>query len=346
MIDSCNVEPVSVGLVGYGYWGPNLARNFERQLGCRLAAICDNNGERAALAQAHFPHTKVTREFEHLLDDDDIQAVLIATPVFAHYKLTKMALEAGKDVLVEKPLAANLDEAGELVRLAEREGRILAVDHTFLYTGAVQKMREIVEEGQIGDIIYMDSVRVNLGLFQHDINVVWDLAPHDLSIFSYVGGVSPTSVQAMGHRYGSDQFESIAYVHLEFDGGSVGHCHLNWVSPVKLRQMLIGGTTKMIVYDDMEHSEKVKVHDKGIVARETAREIYNEVRVDYRTGDMWSPKVNLREALDVEAEHFLDCVRRRKTPRVDGRFGLEIVRQLVACQKSIDRGGEKVQLLP
>ncbi|MBI5165418.1 MAG: Gfo/Idh/MocA family oxidoreductase [Magnetospirillum sp.] len=335
---------VGIGLVGYGYWGPNLARNFSRRRDCRLVQICDRSTTRAELARQHYPNTSVTTEYEDLLNDPAVDAIIVATPVDAHFHLASQALDAGKDVLVEKPLTSTIAEAEALVALARRRGRILAVDHTFLFTGAVLRMRELVAAGELGDIIYMDSVRVNLGLFQHDVNVIWDLAPHDLSIFQYVCGTRPVAVRAMGHRTHSDLHESVAYVHLEYGGAAVAHCHVNWVSPVKLRLSMIAGTRKMIVFDDMEHSEKIKVYDKGISVRDIDRDTYNQVRVDYRTGDMWAPKLGMREALDLEAEEFIASVRDRHQPRVDGEFGLDIVRQLAACQRSIELGGERVEI--
>lgn len=339
-------DTVSIGLVGYGYWGPNLARNFSRRPGCIVAHICDRDPRRAALAETHYPQATVCGDYQRMLDDPAVKAVLIATPVESHFPLAKLALEAGKDVLVEKPFTMTVEEGEILVALAERLGRVLAVDHTFLFTGAVQKIRDLVDSGELGDLIYMDSVRVNLGLFQNDVNVVWDLAPHDLSIFSYLLRRTPSDVRAMGLRYGSQNLESLAYLHLEYDGMPVAHCHLNWLSPAKLRLMMIAGTRRMIVFDDMEHSEKVKVYDKGISIPDGDWEAANRARVDYRSGDMWAPKVSPREALDLEAEEFLNCVRTRATPSVDGRFGLEIVRQLEAAQRSIVAGGERVRVTP
>lgn len=339
-----NEKTVTVGLVGYGYWGPNLARNFSRQPHCNLAAICDISEARREQAKLHYPHTKITGDYNELLNDPVIDAILVATPVFFHYELAKKALLAGKDILVEKPLTSDVGQAQELVNLAEEKKRVMAVDHTFLYTGAVRKIKELVDSGEIGEIIYMDSVRINLGLFQHDVNVIWDLVPHDFSIFAHISGLTPTSVQAMGHHYGSDKQESVAYVHMEYGNNVIGHCHVNWISPVKLRQTLIGGTKKMIAYDDMEPVEKIRVYDKGIVVEDIDRQDYNKVRIDYRTGDMWAPKIDMQEALDLEAAHFVDCVRNRKTPLADGKLGLDIVRQLVACQESIKQDGKRIQL--
>ena len=337
-------DRVSVALVGYGYWGPNLARNFSRLPECELVAICDSDPERADMAKRDYPYAKVSSKYEDILDDDSIRAVLIATPVMYHYELARRALVAGKDILVEKPLTSSSRHAEELVNLADQKGCVLAVDHTFLYTGAVKKIAEIVHSGELGSVVYIDSVRINLGLFQHDVNVIWDLAPHDLSIITHLFDRSAVSAQAVGIRYGSNRLESVAYTHLEYDNEAVAHCHFNWVSPVKIRRVLITGTEKMIVYDDMEQNEKVKVFDKGIVLVEGDRDSYDSIRVGYRTGDIVAPNIPVREALEVEAEHFLECVRTRAKPLSDGQFGLNVVRQLEACQQSLDNGGTKVRI--
>jgi len=333
-----NTKKVKIGLIGYGYWGPNLARNFSRQPGCELTAICDSDEARLSVAQQDYPSSSMVTDSKDIFDAPDIQLVVIATPVNSHYELAKRALESGKDILVEKPLTDNEAHAAELAELAEKKGLILAVDHTFLFTPAVRKIREIIEDGEIGDIVYVDSVRVNLGLFQHDVNVVWDLAPHDLSILRFITGKNPSSIMATGHCYGLENNESVAYVHLKYDDGLFSHCHFNWMSPVKIRRMMICGTEKMIVYDDMEQTEKVKVYDKGITVKDTDPTEYSRINIGYRDGDILSPNLDTREALDLEAEHVLACVRDRKQPLVDGRFGLDIVRQLAECQKMIAPG--------
>jgi predicted dehydrogenase len=337
-----NQTTISVGLVGYGYWGPNLARNFSRQPSCCLVAICDLSSDRTEKARLEYPNALVTQNYDDLVNDDAIQLILVATPVFHHYELTKRALEAGKDVLVEKPLTDNVVQAKELVEIAEKRGRILAVDHTYLFTPAMIKIREIIESRELGNLVYMDSVRVNLGLFQSDVNVIWDLAPHDFSINRFLTGRSPSKVRAIGHCHGIKDKESIAYVHLDYEDGLFAHCHFNWLSPVKIRQMLICGSKKMIVYDDLEQSEKVKVYDKGITIQSSTPNDYSTINVGYRTGDMMVPNLTVREALDLEAEHILACVRGRNRPLVDGRFGLDVVRQISACQNSLEKDGQEI----
>ena len=325
--------------------GPNLARNFSLQPGCRLASICDLDPKKLEQAARHYPQSKVTLDYNDLLSSPEIDVILIATPVWSHFELARKALEAGKDIFVEKPFTTNSSEAEQLVALAESKGRIIAVDHTFLYTGAVQKLKTLVEDGDIGDLVYIDSVRINLGLFQQDVNVLFDLAPHDLSIISYLTRRDPVSVQAMGMRIGSAEQESTVYLHLEYDDGIIAHCHLSWLSPMKMRQMLICGTNKMVVYDDVEPSEKVRVYDKGIVMQQQIDEgTRNKLIVDYRLGDMLAPKLEHREALAVEAQQFLNCVRDRTPPLSDGKFGLKIMKQIEACQASIEQSGLKVKV--
>lgn len=335
---------IGVGLVGYGYWGPNLARNFSQQPGCKLLCICEKNQKRAELAARTYPGVKVTDDYHELLEHAGIDVVLIATPVSAHFPLAKAALLASKDVLVEKPLTRTVAEAEELIRICDEKQRILGVDHTFLFTGAVQKIKEIVEKGELGEILYIDSVRINLGLFQPDVNVIFDLAPHDLSIMGYLLDKEPSMVQAMGARHASVAQEHMAYLHLEFNDGPIAHFHLSWLSPVKIRRTVIGGTEKMIVYDDLEISEKIKVYDKGIVVTALDIDTIYKTRIDYRTGDMVAPKLIHREALNTEAEHFLQCVRQRTAPISDGRAGLKVVRILEAAQQSMKNGGSPIRL--
>ncbi|MES2211713.1 MAG: Gfo/Idh/MocA family oxidoreductase [Pseudomonadota bacterium] len=335
---------IKVGLVGYGYWGPNLARNFAAQPDCELVAICESQSSRIALAKAHFPGVRAVEDFQVLLDDPKINAILIATPVSSHFSLAKQALQAGKDVLVEKPMTETVAQAEELIALAKLSNRILAVDHTFLFTGAVQKMKEIVSSGQLGEILYMDSVRINLGLFQQDVNVISDLAPHDLSIMNYLIDKDPIAVKAMGVCHAGNALENVAYLHVEFPNDLIAHFHLNWLAPVKIRRTLIGGSKKMIVYDDMEASEKVKIYDSGITIKEGDIDAIHKVNVDYRTGDMIAPKLPHREALSVEAAHFLTCVRERSKPLSDGIAGLRVIQVLEAAKLSIKDGGSRVLL--
>jgi predicted dehydrogenase len=338
------VKSIDVGLVGFGYWGPNLARNFNRQPDCRLVAICDVVEASVHAASKLYPQARGTTCFQNLLDDPQIGLVVIATPPSTHYALAKQALLAGKDVLVEKPLASIGNEAQDLVDLADASGRILAVDHTFLYTPAVQKIRELVRGGTIGTPIYLDSVRINLGLFQRDANVVQDLATHDFSIAAFLVDERPSSVQVTGICYGSDELESIAYIHVDYPSGFFMHLHVNWVSPVKIRQLLIAGSERMIVFDDLEPSEKVRLYDRGIIVSRPDPETSYQLRVDYRSGDMVAPHLPTREALDAEASHLLECVRERKEPLSSGRLGLEVVRLLDGCAESLRRGGIRIDL--
>ncbi|MEM7144544.1 MAG: Gfo/Idh/MocA family oxidoreductase [Verrucomicrobiota bacterium] len=335
---------IRTGIVGFGYWGPNLARNFSVAKGGELRYICDRDPARVEEAARLFSGAKATTDFGELLRDDALDLIVVATPVSAHYPLVKLALEAGKDVLVEKPLALTVAEAEELVDLAKACDRLLAVDHTFLYTGAVRKIKELVSDGELGELLYFDSVRVNLGLFQHDINVLWDLAPHDLSILCHLHDEQPQSVIAMGASHTSSGFENQVYMHLEYPSGFVAHFHWNWLAPVKLRLTSICGKRKMVVYDDMERGEKVKVYDKGITENARGVETMKKIFVDYRTGEMRAPKLDHGEALAEEASDILECVKTRRQPTSDGEFGLRIMRLLDGAQKSLEGGGKRVEL--
>lgn len=335
-----------LGLVGFGYWGPNLARNFFLQPDCRLLAICDSSPQRRALAGSIYPGVSVTAEFNDLIKNPDIDAVMIATPVSTHYALAKSCLEAGKDVLIEKPMTYSSQEGEALLELAERKGLIIFVDHTYLFTGAVLKIKQIFEQGDLGGLRYADSVRANLGLFNQDVNVIYDLAPHDLSIFCYLVQQDPEYVQALGSHAIKSGHQTIAYLHLNYPGGFTAHCHLSWQSPVKIRRMILGGKLKMIVFDDNEPTEKVKVYDWGMDIRRDQmdqNDIYRTI-VDYRMGDILVPKVSNREALSLEADEFVSCLKTRRRPLTDGHFGLRVVRILEASQRSIMQNGEKVPI--
>jgi predicted dehydrogenase len=337
---------VGIGLVGYGYWGPNLGRNFAATPGCRLVAICDQSRSRLEGAGRQFPSCSTTTRYQDLLDHPDIDAIAIATPAATHFALARQALSSGKDVLVEKPMTTTAADAEELIELADRHGRILAVDHTFVYTDAVRKIKELLDAGEIGKLLYFDSVRTNLGLFQPDHNVIWDLAPHELSIVLELVAADPTSVQALGACHADNGIENLAYVHLEFPNNLVAHFHLNWLAPVKIRQTIVAGSRKMIVYDDMLRGEKVKVYDRGIAIDDSLAgvdEIY-KARINYRTGDMVAPYLNNREALAVETAHFVQCVSDRTRPIVDGAAGLRVVRLLEAAELSLRSGGQRVVL--
>jgi predicted dehydrogenase len=336
---------ISVGVIGYGYWGPNLVRNFAEMENTRVARVCDLSPKRLELVRRRYPTVPVGTDWRELIADPAVDAVVIATPVSTHFELAMGALRAGKHVLVEKPLAASAEEARRLIDEAARRRLILLVDHTFVYTGAVRKVRELVRDGGLGDIYYYDSVRVNLGLFQHDVNVLWDLAVHDLAIMDYVLGRRPEAVSATGMSHVAGSPEDVAYLTLFFDDSLIAHIHANWLAPVKLRRTLIGGRRKMIVYDDIEPSEKLKVYDKGITVQEDAENIY-KLLISYRTGEMYAPQFDTTEALAVEARHFAECVGAERRPITDGEAGLRVLNVLEAATESLSRRGELVRVRP
>ena len=337
------VDTLQVGVVGYGYWGPNLVRNFGEAGGARVVALSDLRPERLAQACDRYPALRTTTDYQDLLADPAIDAIVVATPVVTHYPLAMDAIAAGKHVLVEKPLALSVAEGEALVQAAERQGVVLMVDHTFVYTGAVQKIKELVDAGHLGRLLYYDSVRVNLGLFQHDVDVLWDLAVHDLSIMDFVLGREPRAVAATGVAHVRGQPVNIAYLTCFFDDDLIAHFHVNWLAPVKIRRTLIGGDRQMIVYDDLEPSEKVKVYDKGITIADSSESTY-ALLVGYRAGDMCAPQLSLTEALRVEAEHFVACVRGERTQVTDGQAGLRVVRILEAASRSLAQHGRPVDL--
>ena len=329
-----------IAIIGYGYWGPNLLRNLAETNGAEVTWCVDQRSERRALAQKRYPAIKVTDSVDDIFNDPEVDAVVVATPVSTHYPLTKRALEKGKHVLVEKPMTRSVAEGEELVALAQKKGLVLMVDHTFIYTGAVRKMKEIISGGELGDLYYFDSVRVNLGLFQHDTDVLWDLAPHDLSILTHLIPEPSKYVSAIGADHTGSGLADVAYMTVQYAHSLIAHFHVNWLSPVKVRQILIGGNRKMLVYDDMEITEKVRVYDRGI--KITTREGVYQTLVDYRTGDMWAPKLEVREALSFECEHFVECVRAGKTPWSDGAAGLAVVRLLEVASRSLASEGQRV----
>lgn len=334
---------IGIAVVGYGYWGPNLVRNFSMVDGARVVAVVDQAEGRRATVEKLYPTVRTYADVGDMLADPEVDAVAIATPVSTHFDLSMRALAAGKHVFVEKPMTSTVAEAEQLVAEAERRGLVLMVDHTFIYTGAVRKIHELVSGGQLGELYYYDSVRVNLGLFQHDVSVLWDLAVHDLSIMDFLIGRSPVRVAATGVAHVEGQPVNMAYLTCFFEGTTIAHFHVNWLAPVKVRQTLICGSERMIVFDDLEASEKVKVYDKGITLGDPGQAGY-DARVGYRTGDMWAPRLDVSEALRVEADHFLDCVRTGSTPQSDGQAGLRIVRILEAAHESLDRHGTPVDI--
>jgi predicted dehydrogenase len=334
---------ITVGVIGYGYWGPNLVRNFTEAPGSRVGFVTDTRAEQLLQVTARYPTLTVSTDYRALINDAAIDAVAIATPVSSHFELAMAALRAGKHVLVEKPMTATSEQSLALIDEADRRGLVLMVDHTFVYTNAVSKIRELAESGDLGEIYYYDSVRINLGLFQHDVNVLWDLAVHDLSIMDYVLGQTPVSVSATGLAHIAGQPENIAYMTMFFDGRLIAHVHVNWLAPVKVRRTLVGGSRRMIVFDDLEASEKVKVYDRGISVNPSAENVY-QMLIGYRAGDMWAPQLPLAEALQTEARHFIDCIEHRKTPTTDGQAGLRVVRLLEAASQSMAQHGALVPL--
>lgn len=340
-------ELITVGVIGCGYWGPNLVRNFTENERSQLLWMCDTNAERLAHLGRRYPFAQTAIDYRKLLADARLDAVVIATPVATHYSFAKAALEAGKHVLIEKPFTTSVREAEELTELAERRGLTLMVDHTFVYTGAIRKIKEIVRGGELGDLLYFDSVRINLGLFQSDINVVWDLAPHDLSIMDFLVERRPVALTATGSCHVEANIENIAYLLLKFDDSFIAHFHFNWLSPVKIRRTLIAGSRKMIVYDDIEPTEKVRVYDKGVVASRSGGDGTEEkyqTLVSYRTGDVWVPKLDTTEALRYVAAEFLDAIEKARAPLTDGHAGWRVVRLLEAAQRSIEGGGKTIIL--
>lgn len=342
------MKTTTIGVIGCGYWGPNLLRNFAENESARLRWMCDLDAKRLETMGRRYPSSRTTPDYRQMLADAELDAVVIATPVATHYQFAREALLAGKHVLVEKPFTASVREAEELIELAERENLTLMVDHTFIYTGAVRKIKEIVQSGELGDLLYFDSVRINLGLFQRDINVVWDLAPHDLSIMDFIIDRQPETVTANGGCHIEQGIENIAYVMLKFSDEFIAHFHFNWLSPVKIRRTLIAGSRRMVVYDDIEPTEKIRVYDKGVTTNrgddEGDREVAYRTLVSYRTGDVWVPKLDSTEALRYVCAEFLEAIAQQRRPLSDGYSGLRVVRLLEAAQKSISEGGRPVKL--
>ena len=334
---------INIGIVGYGYWGPNLVRNFAETPGAQVAAVADLDTAKLELVRRRFPAVKTTTNFQDLLADASIDAIAVATPVSTHFEIGMAALRAGKHLWLEKPMAETSYQAHKLVDEAERRGRVLIVDHTFIYTGAVRKMGEIIKSGDLGRVYYYDSIRVNLGLFQRDVSVISDLAVHDFSILDYLLGEHPVAVSASGINHFPGTPENLAYITLFYDSGTIAHANVSWLAPVKVRQILVGGSKKMITYDDLEPSEKIKVYDKGVSFTDDPQQI-QEMRVGYRTGDMWAPKLAVTEALRVEGEHFVDCIEHGKTPETDGRLGLRVVELIEAATSSMRGKGETVYI--
>jgi len=331
---------MKVGIIGLGYWGPNLLRNFLAQPDVEKVVACDMREDRLKFISQKFPSVHLSNSCEETLTGD-CDLVVIATPVATHYPIAKKALENNKHIWVEKPFTASVSEAEELIEIAESRNLKIFVDHTFIYNGAVIKMKELIEKDELGNILYFDSERINLGLFQKDVNVIWDLAPHDLSIMQFILGKKAKAISANGIANFNGK-ENIAHISIYFEDNCFAHFHVNWVSPVKIRRMIVGGTKKMLVYDDMENFEKIKVYDSGIDIK-SAEGIY-EALVQYRTGDMYSPKVNQTEALALGARECIDAIKQNRQPLTSGYDGLEVVKLLEASDKSLKSMGKIVEI--
>ncbi len=332
---------LNIGIIGYGYWGPNIVRNFNSTEGVQVISVCDKNQDSLNRLKKTYPNIKTTSDCYEITTSTDIDAIAVVTPVSTHYELAKKALQNGKHVFVEKPFTATIAQAEELIELAEKKNLKIMVDHTLLFTAAVRKIKEIIDTDVLGDIYYYDSTRVNLGLFQHDVNVIWDLAPHDFSIMDYLIGQKPVAISASGKSHFNGK-EDIAYVTVYFTNSMIAHFNVNWLSPVKVRTTLIGGEKKMLVYNDVSADEKLKIYDKGVEVKN--REGIYDLLVSYRSGDMWAPKIDQKEALRIETEYFVDCIENDKTPMNDGYAGLRVVKMLDACSESLRNNGKMVNL--
>jgi len=333
---------INLGVIGYGYWGPNIVRNFFTATDCTVKAVADGRPERLAVLAKIFPSINGVKTAEEIINDKEIDAVVIATPVFTHFALAKKALENGKHVLIEKPMTSTVAQAEELIELAARKGLTLMADHTFLYTGAVQKMKELIDTDIVGTPRYFDSSRINLGLFQPDVNVLWDLAPHDISILTYLITESPVSINATGISHTRNNIENIAYMTVNYNSDFIAHFNCSWTSPVKVRQTLIGGDKKMIVYNDLEPSEKVRVYDTSYNHKTDDEK--TTIMVDYRTGDVYIPKISLSEALSGVANDFIQSIIQNKKPLANAHLGMQVVKILEASQESIKNNGKEVKI--
>lgn len=332
---------VRVGVCGYGYWGPNVVRNLRALENCCVTTICDKSSVSLKRANRAHPGVNLTTEFSEVVTSPKLDAVAVVTPVWTHFELAKTALLNGKHVFVEKPFTSTPQQAEELIELAERKRLKIMVDHTFLFSGAVRKIRELIDNNALGRLYYFDSTRVNLGLFQHDVNVIWDLAPHDMSIMDYVIQAKPEAVVATGGTH-LNCLADLAFITVYFPEKVVAHINVNWLSPVKVRTTLIGGEKKMLVWNDLEADEKIKVYDKG-VQMTNGQGVY-DLLVSYRSGDVWAPRVEQTEALKLELEYFVDCIKNDRVPFNDGLAGLRVVRLLEAADQSLKEKGKIVEL--
>ena len=333
---------IRIGIIGYGYWGPNLVRNFFSQKGCSVKSVADTRFNRLEDLKLLYPTIQTFHDADEIINDTEIDAVIIATPVNSHFSLAQKALTKGKHVLIEKPMASSVSECEKLVELSLQKNLVLMVDHTFLYTGAIEKIKETIDTGLLGNIKYLDSTRINLGLFQPDINVLWDLAPHDLSILRYLYDDTPYSINATGISHTHNGIENIAFMTINYTSGFIAHLNCSWTSPVKVRLMMIGGDKKMIVYNDVEPSEKIKIYDTAYQVK--TDEDKKQILVDYRVGDIFVPKINTKEALASVADDFITSITQSTLPRSSYVIGMDIVKMLEASEKSIKNNGVEVKL--
>jgi predicted dehydrogenase len=334
---------IRIGIIGFGYWGPHVARNVGNLYGeARVSWICDTHPPRLERAKVLVPGARLTSRHEDLLEAEDCDAIAVITPVATHHHFALEALRAGKHVFITKPITRTVDEAKSLIAEAKTRGRTLFVDHTFVYHGAVRRAKEIIDRGDLGELWYFDSIRINLGLFQRDVNVLWDLAPHDLAILDHWCGQDPVAVSAVGAAHGGQPHADVAYLSVHYGSSLLAHVHANWLAPTKVRRIILGGEKKMLIYDDMEASEKIKVYDRGIDVK-SDEEFYNAL-VQYRMGDMWAPRLELPEALFTEMQHFVRCCRGEEQPITGGVEGLRVVQILEAASKSISLRGEPVAI--
>ncbi len=333
---------LEIGVIGYGYWGPNIVRNFDSLDGVKVTSVCDKDPGALNRAGKAGHNLGLFTDYRDITGSKDVDAVAIVTSVSSHFKIAKDALENGKHIFVEKPFTATADEAKELIDLASKKNLKIMVDHTFLFTAAVRKIKEIVGSNMLGELYYYDSTRLNLGLFQHDVNVIWDLAPHDFSIMDFVIKEKPVAIVATGMKHFKRGTENMAYITVYFKSNMIAHFNVNWLSPVKIRTTLIGGRKKMLVWNDLETDEKIKIYDKGVKV-ESAEGVY-KLLVEYRSGDMWAPRIEHTEALRLESKYCIDCIKSDKTPVNDGRAGLRIVKMLEASDRSLKSKGRLIKL--
>ena len=332
---------IKIGVIGYGYWGPNIVRNFDRLKSAKVTAVADTNTKALSRVNESYPAMMVTGNADEIITSADTDVIAIVTPVSTHFEFAKKALKNGKHIFVEKPFTITSAQAEELIELADKKKLLIMVDHTFLFTGAVRKIKQLIDDNVLGRLYYYDSMRINLGLFQHDVNVIWDLAPHDFSIMDYLIKEKPVAIGASGKGHVNDR-EDIAYITVHFSDNVIAHFNVNWLSPVKIRMTLIGGEKKMFVWNDLSVDEKIRIYDKGIEV--SNRDGIYDMLVSYRTGDMWAPKVEQLEALQLETEYFVNCIQSGDTPFNDGQAGLRIVKMLEACDRSLKKNGELVSL--